>query len=140
MQRHNSGARFGLKELAYHTHNGTDSPPIFQPFITYIGLIGLTGTVGILPSGWSVVYGSTGQYQVTHNLNSFLYAVVANSAGVANVVDISTDPNLIEFDWFTPAGVAQDTPFYFLVSIVNNKKLSLPTYQDTVWTQTGQLN
>lgn len=132
-------SRFGLQSTNYHTHNSTDSAQIFQPIVTYIGLIGATGTAGILPSGWSIAYAPTGIYQIQHNLNSFQYSVVASPVGTTGIVDINLDANIVEFDWFTPASVAQDTPFFFNIVIVNNKKLNLPVYQPTVWTQTGVL-
>lgn len=139
ISKSNSGGRFNIQNLPYHTHNGVDAPFALQPLVTYIGLIGFHGTVGILPTGWTAVYGSTGQYQVTHNLGTIQYVVVASAAGNAAFVDITNDDKLVEFDWFNAASAAQDTPFYFTLSVANNRKVAPPTYQTTTYTQTGQL-
>jgi hypothetical protein len=141
IQRNAGASRFGLKEISHHTHNGIDSLPTFQPTITYIGMIGLTGTIAILPTGWTCAYQPTGIYQITHNLNSLLYVVVTSPLGLTGVVDVNAALNLIEFDWFTTDGnnTAQNTPFYFTLTLANNKSAGAPTYQSTVFTQTGVL-
>lgn len=139
ISRSSAGGRFNIQSLPYHTHNGIDAPFATQPLITYIGLIGLTGTVGILPTGWTVAYTPTGRYQVTHNLGSFQYIINATPAGTIGLVAISIDDNIVEFDWFDASSTAQNTPFFFTLSIANNRKVAPPTYQTTVYTQTGQL-
>lgn len=138
IQKNNSGSRFGFNQIPRHIHNNIDSPFTFQPTITYIGLIGLTGTIGILPTGWTVEYTPTGDYVVRHNLNTNLYSVVASPVGVEAIIQIITDKNTVEFD-ANGGGGPTDTPFYFILTNANNKSQTQLTYQTTVYTQTGVL-
>jgi hypothetical protein len=132
-----SNARFNVQGIPQHVHNNIDAPLVYQPILTYIGLVGLNGEVGILPTGWTVIYNGTGNYSIVHNLNSFLYSVIAFPVGVSAVGLATTDNNIAEFTWTD--GSAVDTPFYFILTQVNNKKVTLPTYQSTSYTQRGIL-
>jgi len=131
---------YSTAKVPYHTHNGVDSPPIQQPTFIYLGLIGLDGTIGILPNGWTVTYNGTGDYSITHNLNTFFYSVVASPTGLTADVDITTDNNTAEFSWFQAGtGTPQDTPFYFILTAISNKSIVPATYTATEYIKKGIL-
>lgn len=130
---------YSTAKVPFHLHNGVDSPAIFSPTITYIGLIGLTGTIGILPKGWSVTYNGTGDYTITHNLNSFSYSVVASPAGLTGLVDLTTGNDVVEFSWFDASSSPQDTPFYFILVATSGKNIPNPIYSPTDWISKGIL-
>lgn len=136
---------YSTAKVPYHTHNGVDSPPIQQPTFTYLGLIGLTGSIGILPNGWTVTYNGTGDYTIVHNLNTFAYSVVASPTGLTADVDITPGVNTsnqgeVEFSWFQ-AGTStpQDTPFYFILTAISNKSIVPATYTATDYIKNGIL-
>lgn len=124
-------------KVPFHTHNGVDAPPVFQSTFTYIGFIGLDGTVGILPDGWSVNHDSTGDYIITHNLNTFSYSVVASPVGNSLLLDVTTSNNIVEFTW--SSGSATDTAFYFILIALWNKNLPPATYSPTGYIKNGIL-
>jgi hypothetical protein len=114
---------FGLAKVPFHTHNGVDSPYAFDALAFYCAYIQSNGTVGFLPNGWVSTYVGTGAYEITHNLNSLLYAVVATPAypTVDNLAAvISPNYNAFEVHWLNPNNVEQDTPFYFLAVKIKN--------------------
>lgn len=134
-----SRSRFNVQGIPQHIHNGVDAPITFQPVLTYIGLLS-ADEIGILPTGWTAVKNGTGDFTIIHNLDTFAYAVVASPTGLTGDVDITTDNNNAELSWFAAGtNTPQDTPFYFILTTIANKKTSLPTYQSTNYLQTGQL-
>lgn len=58
----------------------------------YGGMINDSGTVIALPSGWSSVRNSTGNYTVTHNLGSAGYVVV----GTVQAASVATDERIFQ--------------------------------------------
>lgn len=124
---------FSLAKVPYHTHNGVDSPFSFEPTGLYVGWVISDGTFAFLPNGWSSVKLSTGAYQITHNLNSLLYAVFTNSAQDTNHVVASIiakpTPDTFTADWFlTTTAAASDTDFYFILAKIKNTNVLPATY------------
>lgn len=125
--------RFQLQPVQRHTHaGGADGPPVFQPAFTYVGLIGSTGEVLLLPKGWSVTYDSTGVYFITHNLGTILYGCVASAAQSTNIYAVPVIEgfeNEVDFSWADVATAAKaDTGFFFSLTIVGNKPAQPPQY------------
>ena len=139
IQKASAANRFQLTSSQRHTHNDIDSPYVFQPILTYIGLILINGTIaapaagaypGTLPTGWTVNHAGTGDYILTHNLNTTFYACVASPLGTTTAVSLAVSTTQVEFAWFDTATQAlTDTPFMFILTTINNKKTKLPTYQ-----------
>lgn len=79
---------YGVAKVPFHTHNGIDSPTLQPTTVTtttiaYSGYINNDGTSTNVPTGWTSVKNSTGNYTITHNLGITTYNVVATSAGGA---------------------------------------------------------
>lgn len=146
MQASSAAARFQLSSIPRHSHNSVDSPFVFTPILTYIGLILIDGTIvppapgaahGILPKGWIVEWGgsNTGDYLITHNLNSQFYTATASPLGTTTSPTIAFSKNVIEFTFFnTATQVATDTPFFFILTVINNKKTLPPQYEPSQYT------
>lgn len=145
IQNHASGARFGLNSIPRHTHNGVDSPPAFQPVITYVGLMNQNGTGAFLPSGW-VAY-ITGAplaytYVVIHNLSgggsssavATVYSVVAcvQSSGLFVTPVVTEYANYFTVEFINSLGQQPDTPYSFFLTATNNKPLTLVTYSGSL--------
>lgn len=91
-----SQAGFGTSVIPQHRHNGNDSPKIRYSDLTgvpvakiYGGAVSDSGVaLTPFPKGWSVSRSSTGLYNVTHNLNTTNYVVIANAMAVTPTNDI----------------------------------------------------
>ncbi len=86
---------------------------------------------GILPTGWVSTYEGTGQYLITHNLGTKFYSVVCqslSSSGLACIVASNENAfGVVFFD--TSTQTATDSPFFFNLTQVNNKKQTPQSYQ-----------
>lgn len=136
-----SAKRFGLVPIPRHTHNNVDSPFIFQPEITYVGIVDHNGIALLLPKGWTAEQTAfSGVYKVTHNLPpGTLYVVSAiasaDSGSGHDSVSYSqgSDTSSISFFVFnTIAGTGVVCDFYFTLTVINNKSAQLPTYTGTL--------
>lgn len=138
IKRNEGTGRFGLKSIPFHTHNGTDSPSIFSPTITYTGYVPSDGLVNqspfvFLPTGWKVELmfpGTTDIYKITHNLGTSFYSVIVNQAGPGGstvVNQVVAYDNYFEVAWFN-GGTFSQKDFFFSLTQVNNKRNALPTY------------
>ena len=80
----------------------------------------ITATTSVLPSGWTVVKNSTGNYTVTHSLGSALYTlVVSHYAGIPLV---AVGHNILAntfsvLSWNTTTDVAADSIFHFTLTV-----------------------
>ena len=134
--------QFGVSATSQHTHNNIDSLNIArQPFaVTGQGLNGLVMYAGAcdsggnkltpFPVGWSVVKNSTGDFTITHNLNTKSYVVFFNAIasstgsdlGVTFILKETVGLNSFEFEsgYVNNNGIstAIGTDFEFLVIIV----------------------
>lgn len=130
--------RFNVSSTQRHIHNNIDSPYVFQPILTYIGLINEDGSAAVLPNGWSSVRAG-GIYTITHNIESKTGLINASfGAPYSIVTQCQGDGILSSFvqeglqvftvEWKNPAGVVFDTAFSFILTVVNNKSQQLPTY------------
>lgn len=137
------GTQFGVAKVPYHIHNGTDSPEIVSPSVSYIGFIpyeapyDTTATLQFcIPGGWSARQDSTGVYTVVHNLggitNSNFYSFVANATqSTNNVVTpvVTMFENEVTVSWFdTATQLAIDTSFCFILTTGNNRGPFRPQY------------
>lgn len=132
---HDSSARFSLNPIQRHTHNGVDSPPILSPIVTYIGIVS-PGFQAFLPKGWSIETSSTGVFTLRTDFSiGTTFSVVATTelAGIIpsiiNVVVYAV--NEIEFDIVDLAGSFLDAKFYFNITVINSRSLTLPSYNTT---------
>lgn len=137
IQQANAYARYQLTPVQTHTHDGINSPNVFQPILTYVGTVGSGSaidpvTVNILPVGWSITYVSSGTYTIIHGLDTDFYTCVVNAYQSTNVFAVpvietfAKETSIILADVATGAKV--DTGFTFSLTVVNNKKTTLPTY------------
>jgi hypothetical protein len=131
-------SRFGLNPLQRHIHNNLDSPFVFQPILTYIGVINHVGVPVLLPKGWTMqASGFAGVYTVVHNLGkSAFYAVTANaynSSGTGyDTITVLPQENSVTFLVFDPATHgASVCDFNFILTVVNNRATQVPTYELT---------
>lgn len=136
MQGQNS---FGMSQVPYHTHNGTDSPLIYSPTIQYTGFVpdnaDLSGTTTggfvFFPAGWSVEHTATGLYTITHNLDTPFYTTMVTLSDIdvggaeSRAINFNT---YIEVATFDINGDPADISFDFLVTVVNNSAQSIPQY------------
>lgn len=82
----------------------------------YSGFVNLNGTAGSLPTGWTSSTTGTGQYTVTHNLNSALYTCVAiSSATVCFAVLNAINVNDVQLKFLNDTGSLTDCKFYFIL-------------------------
>lgn len=134
-----SNSRFDLTSIPRHVHNGIDSPPVFQPVVTYVGNINDNGFPTLLPSGWTSLQTGTGTYKITHNLGpSANYSLVIqpylNGSGMLANFEIPAAANDNYFNVYTYGvgalgGVfALDDAFFFLLTVVNNRSVQIPSY------------
>jgi hypothetical protein len=93
-------AGYGFSLIPYHTHDGVNSPKLPTPpaaaTTTYGGYI---KTSSVLPTGWSVTNPSTGNYTVTHSLNSTSYAVSCTPFGLGRLRLVSIDANSFQINY-----------------------------------------
>ncbi len=59
IQKESGTARFNVKSISQHIHNGIDAPITYQPTFTYVGFVPSDGNVNgtlesILPKGWTI--------------------------------------------------------------------------------------
>lgn len=135
IQANSSASRFSLNTIPRHIHNGVDSPFTFQPILTYAGSLLRDGGPFILPKGWSCSKIGSGSYTVTHNFGSdVIYAVSAIPGLDAQTIQYyrpPTTPGTINFYTLAIGGggaSAVDSSFDFLITVVNNRSQSIPTY------------
>lgn len=137
IQAASASARYQLTPVQTHTHDGINSPNVFQPILTYVGTVGSGSatspvTVNMLPVGWSVRYDGTGIYAIVHNLGTNFYTLVANAYQSTNIFAVpvietfENECSVVLADIAT--GLKADTGFTFSLTVVNNKKTTLPTY------------
>lgn len=144
IQKNEVGSRFQVKPIQQHVHNNIDAPVTFQPILNYAGNV-LAGDFGVtnplptlLPRGWSVSYVTagplTGAYQVTHNLNTLSYGVspCASSENPATlsavITNVELNPNNFLVLFYNTSGSLIDCGFSFVLTQINNKKQTIPTY------------
>lgn len=94
-------------------------------------------TVNFLPIGWSVEFDIVdGLYVITHNLGTTFYAATASAAQSTNVYAvpvISHFDNTLELKWADVAtAAATTTGFFFTLTVINNKKNTVPSYYGTL--------
>lgn len=95
-------------------------------------------TVNFLPIGWSVDYDLSGSlYTITHNLGTDFYAITANSAQSTNiygapVIEGFADSLTIKWADAQTGGGGIATGFYFTLTVINNKKNTVPSYYGTL--------
>lgn len=146
-----SSGRFGLNSIPRHIHNNIDSPFVFQPIMTFIGLIAADGVPAAIPSGWTVEIATvnliTNTYVITHNLDqqsssgvttdgspSALYSVVTQVEAVANqfyAPQVVEYKNLFTVNWYNSAGSTEQISFNFILTLINNKSVTYPKYVGT---------
>lgn len=140
IQQAASANRFQLSGIPRHVHNGIDSPVVFQPIITYVGLVSFLGISVFLPKGWTVAQGTVpGNYVVTHNLGpGVLYTVSAipsaDSGSGHDSISYSIGSNNNNVDFFifnTTTGAASVCDFQFTLTVVNNRSAQIPSYTIT---------
>lgn len=93
-------------------------------------------TPNLIPKGWTISYGGTGEYTITHNLNTLFYTCIASAAQSSNafaIPIIETFANEVTFTW--GGGMLgdtefsrQDTGFFFQLTTIANKNITFPTY------------
>lgn len=131
IQNQASGARFGLNSIPRHIHNGTDSPPVFQTILTYIGAVNANGGIAIMPKGWGGSGGS-GNYTIIHNLgSSAIYSVVATANDFldsAVICTINQTANNFTVSTWNVIGVLVSCGFTFSLTVINNRSTTLPSY------------
>lgn len=123
--------RFNVQNQGRHIHNDLDSPYVFQPILTYIGFVGYDGSVILLPTGWSITHVGAGEYTITHNLNTQLYAVVVTAQQSTNaVVTAIVEERINDFDvsMINHVPALEDSSFTFILTNINNKTSKLPAY------------
>lgn len=115
-----------LSRLFYeHTHKGFDRskqlPPVVFPTQvgkSYPGVVLSGGTAGTpFPSGWSITHIGTGDYKITHNLNSGSYAIVPVLFASTNLFININNQNVNDVEVFikNAAGTATDATFHFIL-------------------------
>lgn len=131
---------YSLAKVPQHTHNGVDAPFEYQSTFSYIGLIGLSGEVGILPSGWSAVaFVDAGGYQITHNLNTFAYSVVVTPITSQYIPSVTPGSNVFDVNFISTNNSLVSVPFFFILTAIMNKSFSPPSYQPTEYMKKGIL-
>jgi hypothetical protein len=136
--RLNQQTPYTFQNVPFHTHNGIDSPNVYQPQITYTGTVTYLGQAFRnlpFPDGWSVARAGTGVYSVTHGLNTLLYTVMVtqllttppDALAIPIVIDLSAIGFTVR--WFSAVdGSPQDTAFMFNLHQVNNPGNGFPSY------------
>lgn len=122
--------RFNLNSIPRHTHNGVDSPTIFQSSFVYAGAVNTDGTPALLPQGWTSKIGTAGSYTITHNLNTELYsASFTGYAEPANTIfQAILGTNVMNISSFEVGVGAVSNAFYFLLINTNNLSTIPPIY------------
>lgn len=113
--------------IATHIHNGGESQRINYntdiigiPTSIYAGYVNSDGTAGNLPTGWTSSKTGTGQYTITHNLNTAKYTANATAyATVAFPKYNAVNVNDVQFVWLTDTATLTDTRFYFTLVFFN---------------------
>ena len=128
MQQEHHDSQFRVNSVAYHTHNGVDSPKIItanSSSTTYAGLVNADGTAGSpFPVGWSISKTISGRYDISHTLGTANYSVTVTVSG-QNKITIpnisSRTGSVFEVYMYNQTGAtswsATDTAFYFIVSL-----------------------
>lgn len=142
MHRGDNAGRFTIRSVAHHTHNGTDSKPIFLPTLTYTGFVPFNADITdtnyfiMFPAGWTVQEFDEGTdvayYEITHNLDTFLYTVdVVQSGSVffSAIPSVIAYKNTFEVRWYDVIDdIYVEPSFTFQLVQVNNKTGSIPNY------------
>lgn len=81
----------------------------------YSGQVNANGTAGFLPSGWSSVKNSTGDYTVTHNLNDSTTAPMLTPSGGINIYLYSVGVNSFSYQTQSLGGGNTDAIAYFIL-------------------------
>lgn len=124
IQRQQAESRFQLTPTVRHIHNGTDAPFAYQPTLSYTGLIQLDGTALALPTGWSVTYEGTGQYNINHNLNTTFYVCMVSPilSVTLPIASVTPGDTVVTVAWTdTLTGTVSDTTFSFLLVDATNR-------------------
>lgn len=134
LARQASSSRFALNAIPRHVHNGTDSPFVLQPILTYVGSVLSNGGGTILPDGWTSSKIGTGNYSITHNLPvDAIFTVTATPVDLGTQVACAVSVNggvITVSTYSTGTGGGQlSNSFHFLVTVVNNRSASIPTYR-----------
>lgn len=127
--------RFNVQNQGRHTHNDIDSPYVFQPILSYVGLINSDGTIALLPVGWTVDYTAPSEYVINHNLGTLLYSVTftSNNLNVLVAPSMFNDVNNFVVVWNkTSNSAGQASSFNFTLTTINNKTQKLPKYYGTL--------
>lgn len=143
------GAQFGLTPTNTHRHTGNPMDGVrisagdiagltafVQALIPavvstptssaiYSGYVVSGGTAGTpFPSGWTVSNLGTGAYQITHNLGTTNYIVVATpliKSVVVRIVNIySVASTTFDFEIFDASGTSQDIGVFFILTTQAN--------------------
>lgn len=137
MKRESGLSQFGFNSVAFHTHNGVDSPPIVLPTLTFVGKIPAVPLASFqeyfLPAGWSVSFvNSDDGYHITHNLGSTSLGVVVTpytsaSVGYSPFVLIDS-PNQFTVYFYDLTPSSTNSPFFFMVTQFDNPLGSFSPY------------
>lgn len=108
-----------------HIHNGTESPRINANTdiigslgaTVYFGSVALGGTANTpFPNGWSVGTSGTGFYQITHNLLTTNFIVLATMIGVAGTIRVNTTSSTqFEIAITNTSASSVNSAFYFIL-------------------------
>ncbi len=107
-------------ELHKHLGQTEGTQKLASGSTVYAGSIKSDGTVNFIPSGWSSVRNSNGNYTITHNLGTTTYAVaVSVSDDVLNdIVAGSATTTSFDVRTFTYVGATpNDRAFFFTVTL-----------------------
>lgn len=114
-----NSSRFGMSSTGFHTHDGTNSPSIFLQTINFVGRLEANGAIDFAPRDWKVTKVGTGDYKITHNLNTKLSIAIGTTHNQL-VSQVTALPNSFEIVWRTTGGAATDTQFNFMLTAVVN--------------------
>jgi hypothetical protein len=146
LQKNQLRSGFRMQQIPFHTHNGTDSPPIFQSQMTYVGVV--YGATGVpyrnlpFPQGWSIQkFQSDGIYRINHNLQTLNYSVQLTQLLDTTVTPIPAwgtvlgqSTTYFDVAWVYPntnptlPPIAVDTSFSFSLTNISNKNPRWPLY------------
>lgn len=131
----NLGTRYGVSTVPNTASTGADSPRVnYKDLVNkptgtssplYSGYVVSGGTAGApFPSGWTVTSLGTGAYQVTHNLGTTNYIVVATPLITSVVVRIVNIFNItstaFDLEIFDASGTSQNIGVFFILTTQSN--------------------